>query len=409
MMQKTFFERLIQFSTTDTEMFHHMPWRVRWQALLSLLSFYVAMLAFTYLTFDSVIRPFLPPLEVLAYFLLLLFFLSFYDMAMMMLPRWRRFGSKLFIASMTLNMAIGGLIGGRIGTVIKHAKQPVASPTLMALALWMAGVSSIGIGLRLYGKAGRALFMEKSRVETEIRLAHEIQRQLLPELDLSGSHFRACGSCTLAGEVGGDFFDAVAGDENSLTLAIGDVSGHDVAAGLLMAVMRALFRAELRHRAPGPEIYRALNTAIRENAPRTMFATLQLAQFDFNARRLAYFNAGHPPALHFRSGSRDIRELTATGMALGLDAEASIQGITIPFQAGDYFLFYTDGIIEARDMSGAEFGLEQLKRIFLDAASSRTLPEMLRFLQAHVDSFSTSPRQDDATLLLVSLAAIDPK
>lgn len=407
MVQKTFFERLIQFSTTDTEMFHHMPRRVRWQALLSLLSFYVAMLAFTYLTFDSVIRPFLPPLEVLAYFLLLLFFLSFYDMAMMLLPRWRRFGNKLFIASMTLNMAIGGLIGGRIGAVIKHSQQSVASPTPLALALWLAGVSSIGIGLRLYGKAGRALFMEKSRVETEIRLAHEIQRQLLPELDLSGRHFHLCGSCALAGEVGGDFFDAVAGDENSLTLAVGDVSGHDVAAGLLMAVMRALFRAELRHRAAGLEICRALNAATRENAPRTMFATLQLAQFDFSGRCLTYFNAGHPPALHFRSGSRDVRELKAAGKALGLDPETSVQGKTVPFQGGDLLLFYTDGIIEARDLNGEEYGLERLKRLFLATAASRPLTDMLRFLHGQVDAFSASPRQDDATILLVSLTG-DP-
>jgi sigma-B regulation protein RsbU (phosphoserine phosphatase) len=138
-----------------------------------------------------------------------------------------------------------------------------------------------------------------------------------------------------------------------------------------------------------------------------MFATLQLAQFDFSGRCLTYFNAGHPPALHFRSGSRDVRELKAAGKALGLDPETSLQGKTVPFQGGDLLLFYTDGIIEARDLSGKEFGIERLKRLFLMTAISRTLPEMLLFLHGQVDSFSASPRQDDATILLVSLTT-DP-
>jgi sigma-B regulation protein RsbU (phosphoserine phosphatase) len=253
------------------------------------------------------------------------------------------------------------------------------------------------ISLRRHIEEGR-LLREKKR---EIADAREIQRRLLPaEMPkLTGCEVHAFWQP--AQEVGGDYFDAIQCTDSTAALCIADVAGKGLAAALLMSNMQASVRG-LAHSISSPaEMCRQLNRVALENTRSERFTTLFYGILDLDRRSLRYSNAGHVPPFVIRENGT-IALLSEGGMVLGVFSDAQYEEAEILLGAGDRIVFVTDGITEAADSLGDDFGEDRLIRFLVE---HRQLPaaELQQKLLDAVASFSGQPLQDDATMMIVSI------
>ncbi|MGH2593109.1 MAG: PP2C family protein-serine/threonine phosphatase [Anaerolineae bacterium] len=261
--------------------------------------------------------------------------------------------------------------------------------------------------------------VEKGRLERELQVAREMQVSLLPRETphLPGWEFAAYWQP--AREVAGDFYDfialsrggAPAADapgvgarpalgEQQLGLVIADVSDKGMPAALFMALTRSIVRASMAGASsPADGIVRA-NRLICADAMNGMFVTLFYAQLNPATGELMYVNAGHNPPLLYRADRDELMKLTRTGMALGLFETAEFEQRTVRLNAGDFVVLYTDGVTEALDAQGQEFGEERLRRVILDSRRA-SAQDIITALQRATGQFAgaTAPF-DDSTLVI---------
>jgi sigma-B regulation protein RsbU (phosphoserine phosphatase) len=206
------------------------------------------------------------------------------------------------------------------------------------------------------------LAVEKGRLERELQLAREVQISLLPRETphLPGWEFAA--HWQPARTVAGDFYDFIPLDEDTLGLVIADVSDKGMAAALFMALSRSVVRASLAHRAPAEGIAYA-NRLITADSSNSMFVTLFYAQLCAASDELAYVNAGHNAPWLYRAGSGELVSLGRTGIPLGLDDATPFAQKAERLQAGDCLVFYTDGVTDALNAAGQEFGVERVQAV----------------------------------------------
>jgi sigma-B regulation protein RsbU (phosphoserine phosphatase) len=203
-----------------------------------------------------------------------------------------------------------------------------------------------------------------------------------------------------AKEVGGDYFDAILLSDSSAALCIADVEGKGLPAALLMSNMQASVRG-LAHGVSSPaEMCRRLNRVALENTRSDRFTTLFYATLDSTRHLLRYSNAGHlPPILLRRDGT--VARLSEGGTVLGVFENAEYEEGESAFNSGDRLVLVTDGITEAGNNLGEEFGEDRLIRLLIEHRQSRA-PELQQTLLETVAMFAGRSLQDDATLMIVS-------
>jgi sigma-B regulation protein RsbU (phosphoserine phosphatase) len=246
---------------------------------------------------------------------------------------------------------------------------------------------------------------EKRTMEDELRHASEVQRILLPQDDPVVAGFRISGTNLPARIISGDYYDYIGLDPQHTGIAIADVSGKGLPAGLLMAMCRST----LRSLAPGnhspsavlAEVNRRLFPDIRED----MFISMAYAILNESDGRIVMSRAGHDPALWFHRASGNVEQLRPPGLALGVDEgevfERVTKDLTIEMQAGDCLLLHTDGVREATDGNDNEFGMDRLCETFRLAAPLGAEAVLLR-LQEELRKFTGDGAQmDDITLIAI--------
>jgi sigma-B regulation protein RsbU (phosphoserine phosphatase) len=246
---------------------------------------------------------------------------------------------------------------------------------------------------------------ERRRAEQnrrDLEIAKQIQLSLLPSGPLHAARAEVIGVCLPATHVGGDYFDYFE-NAGGIDLVIADVSGHSVGAALIMTEVRSMVRARCRQSAyAGPsEIMQDLNGLLHEDLTRSeLFITMFFCRFDPETRTLKFADAGHNPALWLREGERACRTLDADGLVLGARRTVSFEEKTLMLAPGDKLLFYTDGLTEAQDASGAFFGLERLCESF---ETSRLLePQaIIEALLSDVSSFCGRAQLSDDLAMVV--------
>ncbi len=207
-------------------------------------------------------------------------------------------------------------------------------------------------GPRLYRE-----ILEQAHREHELKIAAEIQHALLPASHYLGKAFEVAATSVPCRAIGGDFFDYYHLPRNGFAFVLGDVAGKGPAAALLASLLQGIFTANAFRDGTPAGFVTLANDALVRRAVEARFATAIYAMLDRRGR-LTYCNAGHnPPFLVSRSG---VRRLDWGGMVVGAFEHATFDEDTQQLWPGDVLVAYSDGVTEARDSSGEEFGEERL-------------------------------------------------
>lgn len=243
----------------------------------------------------------------------------------------------------------------------------------------------------------------REAVESELRVAREIQSSLLPQTFPPFPHRQEIDLHAVnapARHVAGDFFDFQFIDDDTLMLVIADVSGKGVPAALLMAVTRTLLRNfAMAKESPG-SILSDTNKLLCENNDRGMFVTLFLGFYKVKSGRLTYANAGHPLPIRVSADGRASECCEGTGTVLGVIPNEVFEERTEMLQPGDTLVLYTDGVTEASEPAGQMFGTDHFAKVLASQAGQPPEALCTRIIEA-VNNYQEGERQDDITLLLI--------
>ena len=263
--------------------------------------------------------------------------------------------------------------------------------SITALFLLLAIVGGYVSFLTFSITEGRRYF----RVHAEMQLAREIHRVLVPPIAARHSGYEFHGHSEPSGEVGGDLIDVVAG-ESGWVAYIADVSGHGVAPGVVMGMTKSAARMHLASGGTLPDLLPRLHAVIQPLMKPNMFVTV--ACIGVSPSGLQYALAGHPPILHYHAASQSVSELTCRSLPVGLLPDSSFPLAAVEDAPGDLFVFVTDGLLEATNGAGEEFGVAGIKAVI---ARNPTLPlEQLK--EALVGAARRhGPIADDLSVLLV--------
>ncbi|OGU38976.1 MAG: hypothetical protein A2X61_00055 [Ignavibacteria bacterium GWB2_35_12] len=245
--------------------------------------------------------------------------------------------------------------------------------------------------------------IEKKRLESELELALEIQKNLLPK-QVPSIH-----NCDLAGIsipsrfVGGDYFDYITLDENHLLIVIADVSGKGMPAALLMSNVQASLRSLAPLKLSLTELILRINLVVYQNTTADKFVTFFCGIFDCEKKSFNYINAGHNPPLLLRK-SGEFTELREGGLILGFtDEPFNYSEETVSLDKDDILLFYTDGVTEAQNDDEQEFGEEKLKDIILKH-NTESADKIMNHIINEVQYHSINKEQfDDITLIVAKV------
>ena len=242
---------------------------------------------------------------------------------------------------------------------------------------------------------------ENARVlERELNLARDIQMSLVPSRPLRLGNWEVCGRVVPARQVGGDAFDYFTLGDGRCALAIADVSGKGVPAAILMSNLQASLRAFCTGRLAIPEAMHHVNQSVVRSSASGKFITMFYAEFDPERGLLHYSNAGHNyPLIRRRDGA--LIELAEGGLPLGIEEKAAYLEGQVSLDAGDSLLLFSDGISEALDAAGQEFGDDRLRATWRTrgaASPSAVIDQLL----AEVQTFrGPAVQSDDMTLVVV--------
>ncbi len=248
-------------------------------------------------------------------------------------------------------------------------------------------------------RAAAAKLEAERRAAQELEIAKQVQTRLFPQTFPRAETLDYSGICIQARQVGGDYYDFLDLGRDRLGLVIADISGKGMAAALLMANLQANLRSQCAIASHDPERFlQSINRLFYENSTDNAYATLFFAEYNDRTRRLRYANCGHLPALLFRSDG-DLERLQSTCTVLGLFADLDCSTAEQQLAPGDTLALYTDGITEALNAVGHEFGetlcIESLAK-HREECPSALIDAVVR----DVTRFSPHEQSDDMTLII---------
>ena len=271
-------------------------------------------------------------------------------------------------------------------------------------------------GVALEGDTLRQAMHRHERVDRQLGMGAEIQAELLPNRCPLIEGVTVAARCRSAFEVGGDYYDFIPtqpqGSGPGLAaarwaLVIGDVMGKGVPAGLLMALLRGLLRAEVLSGHAPDRILHDLNQVAQEDLAHShRFVTLFYSDFDPRTRLLRYANAGHHPPLIWRRGTGQVERLDVPGVVIGLQPGADYDTGQTLLEPGDVLLYFTEGGTEALGFRGERFEEHRLINQFqMVCHGDLCAQEILDLLFARLDRFVGADRQldDDASMVVLKV------
>ncbi len=248
---------------------------------------------------------------------------------------------------------------------------------------------------------------ERQRLQREIEIAREVQMSFLPKSDPRVPGIDIASRCIPAHEVGGDYYDFIHIDDHLFGVVIGDVSGKGTRASFYMTLTKGILRSTARNVHNPSQLLKEVNRTFYESIERGAFISMVYGIFNLKEKTLTVARAGHNPVILWKSTSANGELINPKGIALGLDRgdifDSSIQESVIQYNAGDMFIFYTDGFPEAVNKKNEEFGDERLLQA---ARKYNGLPaeEFINSLITETNEFiGRTPQRDDMTMVVVKV------
>jgi sigma-B regulation protein RsbU (phosphoserine phosphatase) len=248
------------------------------------------------------------------------------------------------------------------------------------------------------------LEMLGARIREEVDKARRIQQDLLPPSAFTHGGLALDAVLINSTEISGDFYDYFVIDEQRIGVMVGDVSGHGVQSGMVATAAKAGLHLllEMGVNTPGA-LLAGMNKTVLATASNALMMTAIVAVVDLSAHTLAFASAGHNYPFLYQAASQQVAMLDETGgFPLGFDAGSTYTEFEVEFLGGDRLLLYTDGIIEARNTAGEEFGYERFG-VYLHDTLCGSPEQFRRGLVTTVQRFSGSEGfEDDVTILVVA-------
>ncbi len=248
---------------------------------------------------------------------------------------------------------------------------------------------------------------EKERLQSEIEIAATIQRNLLPKEGprFSGVAFSAHFEPNAS--IGGDYYDVFNIDERRLAVAIGDVSGHGLSTGLVMAMVKAAMTTLVEEGADETSLFRRLNDLVYRSTERRAFMTLAFTIFDLERRTIRHTNAGHLYPYLLRPGMSQPIAIESPSLPLGVRTHIISNTVEVELREGDVLVYLSDGMVEAQNENGDPFGFDQMEMLLAsqtdhDAGALRQV-----ILDAVAQHSGTRPADDDRTVMIVQFSSLD--
>jgi len=302
------------------------------------------------------------------------------------------------LAAARFALAVPLAAGERLSGVLAVGERPGGRP-FGEEDLEFAGALARQAQAALEGARLHRVRLEKERQDRDLQIARGIQRSLFPRSSPQVEGFEVVAQSRSCFQVGGDYYDFIPLEGGRLGLVIADVSGKGTPASLMMASVHAWLQAMAGTARP-TQVLERLNRFLHANTQTSRYVTLFYGELDPPGRRLAYVNAGHVPPYVRRADGREER-LTAGGPVLGLLEDVALEAGELDLGAGDLLTVVTDGVTEALNPAGEEFGDERVRRVLAETAG-RGASASLSALVAAVDTWAGAAGcTDDLTALIL--------
>ena len=252
----------------------------------------------------------------------------------------------------------------------------------------------------IYKEAG-----EKQLLDRDLKIAQDIQRLFLPSTAPIMPGYQISGINIPARSLSGDYFDYLSIDEQHIGIVIADVSGKGIPAALMMAMCRSALRSQAPgHHSPS-QVLRQVNRQLYPDIKEDMFISMAYVTIDQESNKALLARAGHDAPLFYRAADGSIKSLKPKGMVVGIDSgevfDRFCNDFSFELEQGDCLLLYTDGVTEALNADGLEFGVERLIQSFKENASDSSSDLIKRLTDALRTFVAHQPQHDDITLIAI--------
>jgi serine phosphatase RsbU (regulator of sigma subunit) len=247
--------------------------------------------------------------------------------------------------------------------------------------------------------------IEKERMTRELEIAREIQANILPKVYPRGLRFALAGTYRSAMEVGGDYYDFIEFDDGRLGVLVADVSGKSLPGMLVMLITRDIVHRLARQVQEPARLLTDVNSELLKNIKKGMFVTMFFGVLDVENGRFRFASAGHNPLVVLRGDTGTVELVKTKGFPLGMVSspmyETRVEGGEIRLSENDWLIQYTDGVNEAQNAAGDEFGTERLTELVEKHRHLNPEEFVKAILSAHQAFVGDAAQYDDITLLAV--------
>jgi sigma-B regulation protein RsbU (phosphoserine phosphatase) len=252
---------------------------------------------------------------------------------------------------------------------------------------------------RLYEEIER----QERRLERDLSLARELQGRLLPQTNPKLAHLDVAAKFVPARTIGGDLYDFIPYSMSRLGIVIGDVSGKGAPAAIYAALVSGIIRSHAPIEPAPAEMLSAVNLSLAERRIEAQFVSIIYAVWDDAHRTLTVSNSGLPRPIYVHNGKNEVIE--ATGLPLGLFDEAEYDEFQFKMKAGDMFVFFSDGILDARNRRGELFGRGRVEKIVASCAADSAACVVDSLFKAVAEHSAGVETFDDQTVVAIRVRA----
>jgi sigma-B regulation protein RsbU (phosphoserine phosphatase) len=247
----------------------------------------------------------------------------------------------------------------------------------------------------------RTIQEQRDRLLQDLELAAQVQRLFLPTGKPAIAGLEIAGMMRPARRVSGDYYDYIPISAHTIEIVVADVAGKGVPAALLMSATAAVMQLEANRDRNMLELVGRLDKEISSVSDGERYVTLLLAEIDARKRTVRYVNCGHNPALLFRAKTGTVTYMDSSCPPIGMFSEKPCELASVDLIVGDVMVFYTDGVTEAQNQLGEEFGLERLSAV-VGRGSSMSAEGLMNDIFSSAANFCSEVGfQDDVTILVV--------